>query len=422
LPDSKLKQVGLTDISAQNATFTAAGAPSGASPPPSTSFQALPDNETAYNPDTHGAVGPNHLMVTLASQVRIQSRTGANLLTVSIDAFWGSVGKSNVFDPRVLYDPFAQRWITTAVSDPAGLNNASILIGVSATSDPMGSWHLRSVPVTNSTIFPSSPSVGYTKDWITVSVPMFSETSFEFFSSDIWVFNKTNLYAGGAGHFTFRYRNPTIREDSALIPAVTMDPTYSTNFLVANWLGSFNGIGFFRLFSIGGPVNAPAFEDYEPGVTFTNGLFASLTADWASYSPGDTNFAPQLGTGSKIYLGDARIQNVIFRNSALWCAHHIFLPAGLTPTRASIQWFSMTPGGNITQAGRYDDGSGVNFFAYPSLAVNANEDVLIGFSRFAANRFPSANYFFVSSENLALRTDATLKPGENSFVLPDPNK
>ncbi len=421
LPDSELKAVAASDGPVDTLSFTAAGGPGASSPPPSASFQALPDNETAYNPDTHGAVGPNHLMATLASQVRVQSRLGSNLLTMSLNTFWGAVGNSNVYDPRVLYDAAAQRWITTAIADPPGSNSASLLIGVSATSDPTGFWHLRSVPVDAlSNIYAESPNVGFTKDWITIAVPLFTEANSEFFSSDIWVFNKTNLYAGGSGQFTyFRYANPFIGGDSALVPAVTLDSTFSTNFLVANWSGSDGlGNGFLRLFSISGPVNAPVFEDYEPEVTYTNGLFAGLTASWDSYPPVD-NFAPQLGTSSRIFIGDARIQNVVFRNATLWCTHHVFLPAN-APTRSSIQWFSMTPGGNITQTGRIDDGSGGKFYAYPSLAVNANEDVMIGFSRFGASQYPSANYSFASSENLILRPDAVLKAGENSFTLQDP--
>src|SRR5262249_39368566 len=34
------------------------------SPASSASFQALPDDDTVFEPDTSGAVGPNHLMVT----------------------------------------------------------------------------------------------------------------------------------------------------------------------------------------------------------------------------------------------------------------------------------------------------------------------------------------------------------------------
>src|SRR5437667_6677934 len=94
--------------------------PPGNSPSPSTSFPAIPDDTTQIPPDTQGAVGPNHVMTMLNSQVRIQSRTGTTNSTVSLYNFWSSGGFffNRVVDPRVLYDPYNQRWIATALADP----------------------------------------------------------------------------------------------------------------------------------------------------------------------------------------------------------------------------------------------------------------------------------------------------------------
>src|SRR5205814_2359561 len=62
--------------------------------PPSlgASFLGLPDDTTSIPPDTMGAVGPNHVMTTLNSQVRIQTRAGANLSTVTLGLFWQTTG------------------------------------------------------------------------------------------------------------------------------------------------------------------------------------------------------------------------------------------------------------------------------------------------------------------------------------------
>src|SRR5574341_2648763 len=79
------------------------------SPPPSASFQALPDNGTVAPPDPYGAVGANHVMAVTAGEIRIQSRSGSEVNRMSLEGFWSGVG-SNVVDPRVLYDPYSQRW------------------------------------------------------------------------------------------------------------------------------------------------------------------------------------------------------------------------------------------------------------------------------------------------------------------------
>src|ERR1043166_9157758 len=44
-----------------------------------TDFQALLDNGTIIPPDTMGAVGPNHVMTMLNSQVRVHSKTGGTI-------------------------------------------------------------------------------------------------------------------------------------------------------------------------------------------------------------------------------------------------------------------------------------------------------------------------------------------------------
>jgi uncharacterized repeat protein (TIGR01451 family) len=207
------------------------------------------------------------------------------------------------------------------------------------------------------------------------------------------------------------------------VPAVNLDTAYPTNFLVANWDGSFaGGPGRLRLFSVSGPVNAPVFQDYS-GLP-AGGLFVMAGAgfgnpSWISELPSTVNFAPQSGTTNKIFIGDARIQNVVYRNGLLWCAQHVFLPTNAV-ARCAVQWWSLTPGSTVLQHGRMDDATGVKFYAYPSIAVNQYDDVLLGYSRFAANQFPSANYAFHSFQSGpgTLWADTVLKAGEARFVVP----
>src|SRR5882672_11182149 len=329
----------LTDPSA-DLLFSAASAPP--SPPPSASFLAVLDNAVAFNPDTQGAVGPNHLMVTLGSQVRIQDRAGGVLSTVSLDAFWGSLGNSNVFDPRVIYDGINQRWLTVAISNPA-TNNSALLLAVSESSDPTGNWfrHQVRVDLTDG-VYASSPNLGLSRDWVIVSAAMKDKTGLYFFSADMFIFNRTNLYAGSLSitnpaQFTRKVYAPpdsTIDEVNIPVPAMSFDAvsgnsaSAATNFLVANWDGSLGGgPGRLRLFSVSGPVQAPVFEDYAAqGGLFVSAGLAWGNPNWISTPPGNSNFVSQLGSPSKIFIGDARIQNVVFRHGLLWCTHHVFLP------------------------------------------------------------------------------------------------
>lgn len=369
------------------------------SPAAASSFQALGDNNTSIPPDTNGAVGPNHLVTALNSQVRIQDKTGAVLSTVSLNSFWSSLGGPDAFDPRILYDPYGGRWIFVAAANGDSATSA-VLIAVSQTGDPTGSWNLFSVDVAGTTTWADFPNVGFNKDWIVVSANMFPVGGSVFSASDIWVFTKSSLYDNASPSAPF-----SLFTDAGFsqVPAATYDAALATQYLVGVWSSA---AGSLRISTITGTVGA---ETYTGGTQFTTGT------SWASAGPE----APQLGSTSGaqlIDMGDSRMQKCSYRSGSLWCVHHIFLPA-TTPTRASVQWWQLTPAGAVQQRGRIDDPSGATFYAYPSIAVNAVNDVLIGYSRFSASQYPGANYSFRSSCDAinALQSDALLKAGEGLY-------
>lgn len=138
-----------------------------------TAFYVIP-------PDTMGAVGPDKLMVTLNRDYRIQDKsTGAILSEVAGDTFWASTGASYGGDPRVLFDPYNNRWIVSSLGGgPGGQADSSILVGVSSTSDPEGAWTLFRFVVGCAAGAPGcSPQgesadfdqLGFNKDWVVVS-------------------------------------------------------------------------------------------------------------------------------------------------------------------------------------------------------------------------------------------------------------
>ncbi len=156
--------------------------PGGGEPPssidPAVSFIGLNDDNTRIPPDTMGAVGPNHVVTMLNTQVRITDRAGTNIYsTVSLSNFWGSVGGLNfAFDPRIVYDPYNQRWIAAACADPPPnyANTSSLLIGVSQGNNPTGAWYRFKIDVdANNGVWADYPSLGFNQNWVVVQVNMF---------------------------------------------------------------------------------------------------------------------------------------------------------------------------------------------------------------------------------------------------------
>ena len=342
-----------------------------------TTFNGIDDINSVIPPDVGGQVGPNHVMTTLNSFVRIANRSGTTLSTVSLDAFFASLGNPSTFDPKLMYDPYNSRWIITACAN-AGTASSAILVGVSLTNDPTGAWKLYSIDVDAANVnWFDYPSIGFNKNWVVVGGNMFSNASNSFSGGKLFVFKKSDLYASAV--------SPGVTVINAgnngftLVPAITYDNSISTMYLTQNFNGNSGGNGFIGFYTITGAIGAEVLS----GTTFV-----STPNPWASGASA-TNSAPQAGTANKVANNDARMQKTIYRNGSIWCTHPIFLPAA-APTRTAVQWWQLTTAGGITQRGRIDDATGTNFYAFPSIDVNQNNDAMIGCAKFSATTFPSA--------------------------------
>ncbi|MDT5060043.1 MAG: hypothetical protein QOH63_502 [Acidobacteriota bacterium] len=395
-------------------SITSAAATIGPSPGASASFLAS-DDTGRIPPDTHGAVGPNHLVVVHNGRVRIQNRAGNVISSVTLVSFWSSLtnAPTDIFDPRVLYDPYGNRWMMISAATRTSANS-SILIGVSQTSDPTGNWNLYRVDADSADIlWADFPSIGFNKNWIVVHANMFPIVDGPGFISHFYVFNKANLYAGGQGLYTL-IKAPNL--GGSIVPAITYDSAISTLYLLQNWNGSSNGSGYLGLYSITGAVGSEVLNV----ANTTSPTLIGTPNPWASDAPtvsGTDDFAPQLATTLKVQNNDSRIQNVVYRNGALWCVQTVFLPAGSSPTRTAIQWWQISTSGTAMQRGRIDDATGNTFYAFPSIAVNSANDVLVGYSRYSASQFVTANYSFRAGTDplSSLRDDTVLKAGEASY-------
>jgi hypothetical protein len=381
-------------------------APKPLSPAPALNFEALFDNGVSIPPDTQGAVGPNHLMVALNPQVRIQDRSGNQISLMSHSTFWSPLaGVSSPFDPKLLYDPFNNRWIFVAVSNRRSAES-SILIGATQTNDPTGGWNLHRVDADSTDLdWADYPSIGFNKDWILVTVNMFTNAADAFSKVKIFAFDKAGLYAGNPATAT-ELTDSVI--GATVAPATTYDNTLATMYMVRT---SSSSSALLRVSTITGSVGSETLTANAVSITVPQG-------GWNFSPSGSADFAPQMGTSEKIQNNDSRMLTVVYRNGSLWTAQTIFLPAGGTPTRSAVQWGQFTPSGTIEQFGRIEDANGALFYAYPSLAVNSRNDALVGYSSFSANQFASAAYSFRAAGDPlnTMRSSLDFKAGEASYV------
>lgn len=109
---------------------------------PLLSFDGMVDEDGISPPDPTGDAGPNHYvqMVNSGSGARMQvfNKQGVSVLgPVYSSLFWDMVGGASIGDPIVQYDHSANRWL---IMEMQNFGENQLLIAVSDTDDPTGSW------------------------------------------------------------------------------------------------------------------------------------------------------------------------------------------------------------------------------------------------------------------------------------------
>jgi len=374
-------------------------APRAPSPPASCGFVGVPDPVDGIPPDAHGAVGPTTVVSITNNLVRLQTRAGALVREATLDAFWVAAAQTT-FDPKVIYDPEAGRFIAAACRDPQ-IPSSRLCLATAASDVGDLNWPIYCLSAPSQQEWLDYPSIGVTSQWVVVSASSFTTSTGIFAGTPVWVIPKAELYSGTQPTF-FRF---DLTQEFVASPALNLDPGVPTAFVVTAW-----NERCLELRRITGAVDSPQID--------AGSFFCTDAANsWAFLPPtGQEDFLPQAGSPEKVDPGDDRIIAAVLRNGHVFASHGIFLPQA-NPTRASAQWWELDPAGVVVQRGRLDDPTGTFHFAFPSLAVNGADDVLVGFSLFSASEFAAAAYAFRAGGDPAgtLRDQVVAKAGEASY-------
>ena len=373
-----------------------------AAPPLNTSFQGILDKNTSIPPDTMGAVGPNHIMEMTNAAVRVFDRGGGPVTAqVTLRQFWaGAVaqhppvrGKVNpfttasnagdrVFDPRVLYDQEADQWIATAINIRNGNQADSwLLVGISQTNNPNGMWNLYALKgdwtqaAGAGVVWADFPDLGIDSGNVYISANMYTPAG-AFVDSRFWVFDKASMKGAGALNFGTAV-SPVAGFGGSWRMAHAFDPApLGHNYAISRWNNAhlrileFNGVG------------AAAVPPVDRG-------FIEVAA-WNEAGAD----APQPNACPEIETNDTRLLNAVLRKGRIWTTHHVWDDSPKTEVRwyevdpwAAVAW----PGAPPEQQGRVCDDTSLWCY-FPSIAVNKDGCMALGFSGSNATTFGSAYY------------------------------
>lgn len=366
-------------------------------PDPVASFNAVIQSTSGrYPPDTNGAVSREFVMTPTNDDVLVQDKfLGAHVSSASLSAFWSDVCATpncRPCDPVVVFDPYTNRWFFISRAD-GGLD---LLIAASMNSDPSVFSHWWKNKITPDVFgLLDQPKIGFNRKWVVVQEDVLDILTEIPRFSVIFVFDKIPLMAGTplilGQNYTVIQSSET-NQGAFMSPARTYDASLPDLFLLQSSKNNASQvINSLTYYTISGESAASA--------TLSGGTPVVLENNsWVRQGPP----APQLGISDTIRDDDDRIHSCIYRNGCLWTAHTVFLPVP-TPAFSTVQWWQIIPAPSATPAaspaivqhgviaGSSGDG---NFRAFPSLAVNANENVLIGYAFFSSYLYPSGAYSF----------------------------
>nr|MBK9652176.1 T9SS type A sorting domain-containing protein [Bacteroidota bacterium] len=328
--------------------------------------------------DAQIAAGPSHIVLLANDDARIiNKQSGAVISDVTLAAFFGMTGF--VFDPRIMYDPYGQRFVALALNGAtqtcgAGNVNSFFRLLISYNSDPTQGWYWYDIDVdASNTAWMDFAMIGFNKDWICVAGNILCGNA-----PGIYVLNKAQVYAAASANFY--YWNSLW----LAAPAFTYDNAIDRLYLVKTGNPNLNNTGYIDSWYINSVPQLVQASSYG-------------TSPWQAFATDSLKCPKQLGGGTTFsavnIFGASMLSNCVYRNGLLWCTHPIFLPATGNTNRASTQWWSVNPAApSISQVGRIDDGTGATSEYYPSLAVNSSSDVVLTYSIFNAAYYQSAAY------------------------------
>ena len=368
-------------------------------------FVALTDDNVSVPPDCAGAVSPDHVITALNSEFRIQDRKGKSLQTLSMPRFWAPLGpfRSFLTDPRVAWDQNAKRWVMIMLAD-IGESTSSMLLARSTTPDPLGEWRMTRIStglVNRDFDFPVMAIAGRS---LAISASVYGGNFYE--KTLNIVIPLANIYSATA---SLNYKTFDDFLGSST-PAADPDPNRSRILFTNSSIFISSGL-YAVVFK-----NVAVAPD---GSITPGGWVPGNAADIAAFSSGDV--LPQLGSEIKINGGDSTMQNCTARGNNVWCVNSILVRFN-TEFRTIIQYYranwpeSGDP--SLLERIRIDDNAGANYYAFPSIAVNKNNEIFIGYNRFSRTQYAGSYFAFRRPTDPigGLYFDAPLKQGEDSYT------
>ena len=371
-----------------------------------------------WPPDTNGDVGPTYYIQTVNTSVGVFRKSDGVLLAgfsfdtlMSQGNFGNACDNSNFGDPVVVWDSAADRWIITDFAFTLNGGNPVApyfqCFAVSRSGDPLsGGWNFYALQTSD--LFPDYPKLGVWPDGLYLTASMFTGNTFK--NVRVWALNKTQMYAGAPVSAVIFNLPSKIQGVSVFtgIPstyhAVTgTPPAGRPNLISVIW-------------------SAKLARIWKVHVDWSNTANSSLTGPsnvaLASWGVGAASVPAKSGNALDSLRERLMVQSK-YKNlggvESLWLTHTVAHPTNAALT--SPRWYQLNvTGGNVVTSGPVQqstfapDASVARWM--PSLAVDKDGNLAIGYSASSSTLFPAIRY----AGRLVTDPPNTLGQSETSLI------
>jgi hypothetical protein len=322
-------------------------------------------------PDSNLGVGPGHVFQMVNHSGRISDKAGTTIQTFSLLSFF-QVNLDRDADPHVIYDALGGRWFAVYFEFSDALARSSIILAVSTTSDPTGTFcRYRLGDPTQETFLQDFPLIGVSDDKVVVSYLGFAfpADTGPFVGVGYYVLNKAQLAACAGSLSVHRVPPDPTRNVS--------HPSHAQTSTSSVYLASRapNGDSL-RVFVVSGI----------PGVTAVTETPITLAIrPWLQPPDAQQPDSPVL-----LDTQSARVHSPVWQSHSLWVTgHEGCVPPGDATVRSCLRLIEVRTDTSTLRQDMTFAGAPGEYFYFPALRPDASDNLHVVFNSSSATAFAS---------------------------------
>jgi len=359
-------------------------------------------------PDPVIAVSSNYIVQAVNNKLAVFNKTGSKLFEQSFSVFFENQSPpQSIFDPKVAYDQYSNRFILLAAGKNTNGGNSNYMLAVTQNADPTGSWHKYKLDAEDQNLTQYDidfPGLGYDDEaiYFTSHQILGSGGSISYYPK-ITILNKSEVYEG-----TISYRKDFIDFSSGGSYPAKLKPMRKFGSSSGYFLVNTESAGQIRIWKILNPLGGSE-ATLSAVATTTLGNYSSISE------------AVQKGTTNKVDIGDYSISDIICKDGYLYGAYTV---QNTTSNGSMIVYFKLNTANNyeLLINGKIETAN--KYYYYPVLHPDNDGSIVFVFNKSSSDDYIGVAWTIRYAGNPNIEPIQWLKQGTTWYyhTLNDENR